>query len=275
MNGSSTIPLERPVQGESRLDVPDNATLWGRFKRSRDEHARAEIIVRYAPLVKYVVGRMAISMKGLLDPEDVLAHGTVGLIDAVDRYDPTVGVKFETYAIRRIRGAILDTIRKLNLQPRSVGRKSREIEAAYAALQDRLHRLPTEAEVAEYLRITPDELDAALVDMNCQIVSVESSYAVGDDGQPVALLDLIEDPMAPSPAGLLDRAETLEALTAGLRRLPDRDRLVLSLYYHEELTLKEIARILRVSESRVSQLHASAILKLRAWMRSTLDVAAE
>lgn len=255
------------------MQVPDNATLWERLKRANDEAARSDLIVRYAPLVKYVVGRMAISMRNVLDPEDILSHGTLGLIDAIDRYDPSVGVKFETYAIRRIRGSILDAIRKLNLQPRSVGRKTREIEAAYTALQERYNRMPTEAEVAEYLGITLSELDAALVDASCQIISVESSYVVGDDGEPVALLDLIEDPAAPSPPALLDRSEMHEALMAGLRRLPERDQLVLSLYYYEELTLKEIARVLRVSESRVSQLHAAALLKLRAWMHAAVGVA--
>jgi len=242
--------------------------LWTRYREYGDQEAREEIILRYAPLVKYVVGRMAIALPATLDNEDILSHGTIGLIEAVERFDPSRGVKFETYAIQRIRGSIIDTLRKLDLVPRSVARKAREIEAAFTELQQRLQREPTDQEMARHLGITLESFKDTLLDASCIVLSLDGIFHYIDDEEPMALGEILEDANSPSPTATIEDAELREALIQAINQLPDRDRLVISLYYNDELTLKEISKILGISESRVCQLHTRAVLSLRSTLQA-------
>lgn len=242
--------------------------LWRRFRATRDPGLREQLILQYAPLVKYVIGRTAVSLPGLLSNEDILSYGTIGLIQAVDRFDPTQGVKFETYAIRRIRGSIIDAIRSLHPLSRDANRRARELEQAYDRLTQQLGRIPEEQEVADYLGLNLADFRMVLVEASATFVSLETPLGDLGDGERLALIDQIADERTVDVAEQLDHQELLGLLVRAIEALPERDRLVINLYYYEELTLREISEVLGVSTSRVSQLHAAAVLKLRSLLRS-------
>jgi RNA polymerase sigma factor for flagellar operon FliA len=246
-----------------------SADCWTRFAQTRDPHLRQELILQYVPLVRYVIGRMALHLPAILDSEDILGYGMIGLIEAVDRFDPAHGVKFETYAIQRIRGSILDALRSLNLLSRSASKRARELEQAYLALQQEHGRMPTEEEVCRYLHLSPEEYARALQDASHAMVSLDAATVLqGDEDEPMSLLAVLPDETSPDPEQEAMRSELRRALIQAIEHLPERDRLVISLYYYEDLTLKEISAVLEVSESRVSQLHTAAMLKLRAALRA-------
>ena len=242
-----------------------NAELWGRFVKSGDPELRQQLILQYAPLVKYVIGRLAISLPAILDYEDVLSYGTIGLIEAVERYDPSKGVKFETYAISRIRGAIIDALRSLDRLPRSVRQKAKDVDAAVNRLTNEFGRDPTDQEVAETLGITlvkylKDVVDASWVTISLDTVGASDGEDSGPGEIPVA------DPDAEDFTLGIEQRETIGELADAIRELPEREQLVLSLYYKDELTMREVSGILGVSESRVCQLHARSLTRLRTWM---------
>ena len=245
--------------------------LWTRLCATRDPALREKMIVQYAPLVKYVVGRTAVSMPGVLSSEDIISYGTIGLIQAVDRYDPSVGVKFETYAIRRIKGAIIDAIRSLQQLSRDAARRARDLDRAYDDLTQSLGRLPTNREVANHLGMNAEEFGQALLDSSMSVVSLNNP--MGDssgDGERPSLLEQIADEDTPGVDAQVERQHLYKALVQAIQNLSERDRLVVNLYYYEELTLKEISEVLGVSTSRVSQLHAAAVFKLRAALRANI-----
>jgi RNA polymerase sigma factor FliA len=251
---------------------PDLEELWVSFCATRDSALRERMIVQYAPLVKYVVGRMTVSMPGVLGSEDIIGYGTVGLIQAVDRYDPSVGVKFETYAIRRIKGAIIDAIRSLQQLSRDASRRTRDLDHAYDELLQQYGRMPTQKELAKHLGMTTEELNQTMVDASLSVVSL-SNPAGGDTGgesERPSLMEQIADEDAPGVDAQVEKQHLYEALVQAIQNLSERDRLVINLYYYEELTLKEISEVLGVSTSRVSQLHAAAVFKLRAALRANL-----
>jgi RNA polymerase sigma factor for flagellar operon FliA len=234
-----------------------------------DPAHRDEFILQYAPLVKYVVGRMAISLPGVLSTEDLLSYGTIGLIQAVDRFDPTVGVKFETYAIQRIRGSVIDAIRSLQPLSRAATRRAREVEQAYDVLMERLARTPEDWEVADELGVSLEEFHRILVESSATVVSLDLPLGnMGDDGsEHSSLANEIPDAGAEGLADLAERAELLRSVSRAIEALGERERLVISLYYFDELTLREISEVLGVSTSRVSQIHAAAVFKLRSTLR--------
>ncbi len=245
-----------------------NYPLWVRL-RGGDRTARDELVVRYAPLVKYVIGRMAISLPAAMDSDDVLSAGTLGLLHAIDRFDPEQGVRFETYALQRIRGAIIDTIRSLSPLSRGAGRRARLLEDTASALAQRLGRAPTHEELAFELGVDQAELGRMLLESAHVIVSLDGAGSGSDDdGEMQSLGDLLHDPDQANAAELVEDNELIDRLASAIDLLPPRDRLVLNLYYHDELTLKEISRVIDVSESRVSQIHTAAVLKLRALLRA-------
>lgn len=245
------------------VDAANASDLWRRYKETNDGDLRQQLILQYAPLVKYVVGRMAIGLPSVLDSEDIISHATFGLIDAIERFDPARGLKFETYAIPRIRGSILDAVRRLGTYPRGTRRRVKEMEAAIALLEERHGRTPTDEEVAAELGISVEDYNGDLMEANFSIVPLDRTLRGSDDDESLPLSDVIEDTRSPSPIVEAERAELRDALLSSINELAERDRLLIALYYYEELTLKEIAQVLEISESRVCQLHARAILKLR------------
>jgi len=236
---------------------------WTRYLDDADAASREQLILQHTPLVKYVIGRLAIHLPQVLDYEDVLAYGTLGLIQALDRFDPSRGVKFQSYAVMRIRGAILDALRALRGLPQSVTDKAKRLQRAAIELEQTLGRPPTDEELARALEITPTELNQQMLDASWVTVSLDSILEAQSDGHLGALTSRNRDD---DVQGSVERAEQIEELSAALKTLDERERLILSLYYHEELTMREIGQVLEVSEGRVCQLHARALHKLRVVM---------
>ncbi len=242
--------------------------LWIEFARDRNnEQLREKVILQYTPLVRYVMDRLAISYPGIMDSDDIFNCGILGLIQSVDRFDPSLGVKFETYAISRIKGAIIDELRKLDPVARSTRKMAKQIEQAHIVLQESLGRPATEVEIADHLGIDVDTLNNITKELSWTTISLDSSYDSEDAAESVTIAEQIEDRSSPNPLESLERKELAETLAQILAQIPYREKLVLSLYYTEELTLKEISKVLGVSESRVSQLHTQAMLRIRAYLK--------
>lgn len=243
--------------------------LWRRYKTDGDKRARERLVVAYSPLVKYVAGRTAAGLPPHVEEADLISYGLDGLVSAIERFDLDREIKFETYAITRIKGAIIDELRSLDWVPRSVRARTREIERAHAKLEHRLQRTPTDEELATELGISGQELQDALIAIShSSIVALDELWSVSDSsGDQVSLMDTIEDPGAPDPAKALDIGDLKDRIADSIARLPEREKLVIALYYYENLTLREIGEVLGVTESRVSQLHTKAVLRLRSGMQ--------
>ena len=239
--------------------------LWRRFKEDGDPAARERLVLAYSPLVKYVAGRMSSGLPTHVEEADLISYGLLGLISAVERFDLTREIKFETFAITRIKGSIIDELRSLDWVPRSVRAKAREIEKTNAALEHKLQRAPTDTEMAEALETSVEDFQASLTRIsNSSVIALDELWTLSDaSGDQVSLLDTIQDPNAADPAQAMDATEMKDRLSDAIARLPEREKLVVALYYYENLTLREIGEVLGVTESRVSQLHTKAILRLK------------
>ncbi|HVN62450.1 MAG TPA: RNA polymerase sigma factor WhiG [Gaiellaceae bacterium] len=247
------------------MSVEDTKGLWQEYRRNRDEKLRDRLILTYAPLVKYVAGRLGSGLPAHVEEGDLVSYGLLGLIGAIERYDPDRDVKFETYAIARIKGSIIDELRALDWVPRSVRARARDIERAVAELESKLGRAPNDDEIATKLGLTEDELEDSLTEISrSSIAALDELWTVSAGGDQIALIDTIEDTQGPEPQTALAQTELREAMADAIARLPEREKLVVTLYYYEELTLREIGEVLGVTESRVSQLHTKAILRLKA-----------
>lgn len=246
--------------------------LWTRYKTSKDMDARERLILAYAPLVKYVAGRMSSGLPAHIDEADLISYGLLGLIGAVERFDPHRDIKFETYAVSRIKGSIIDELRSLDWVPRSVRSKAREIERVCADLENELQRAPTDEEICDALGMTQYEFHHALTQIsNTSIVALDELWEIsGSDGDTASLIETIEDPKARDPSRMLDLTEMKAQLARGIDALPDREKVVIALYYYENLTLREIGEVLGVTESRVSQLHTKAVLRLKGRLRDEM-----
>jgi RNA polymerase sigma factor FliA len=250
----------------------DTKVLWKEYKRTGERALRDRLILTYAPLVKYVAGRLGSGLPAHVEEGDLVSYGLLGLIGAIERFDPTRDIKFETYAIARIKGSIIDELRSMDWVPRSVRARARDIERAIADLEARLTRAPTDEEIADKLGITEEEFQDSLMEISrSSIAALDELWASpGSSGDAVALIDTIEDPQAAEPQMAMAHTELREALGEAISRLPEREKLVVTLYYYEELTLREIGEVLGVTESRVSQLHTKAILRLKARLSSSV-----
>ncbi len=238
-----------------------------RYVISGYELTREEIVHKYLHLVKYVAGRISINLPPNVEINDLINDGILGLIDAIEKYDDDRGVKFETYAITRINGAILDALRALDWVPRAVRQRARELERVYQELEVQLGRAATEDEVAERMGLTPKELDTLMQKIRGTSVLSLEEFLPNEKGYEIPLLDTLRD----SENDVTSAVETREikaALVRAVDELPAQERTVISLYYFEGLTLKEIKSALNVSESRVSQIHAQAVIHLRAKLRN-------
>ena len=244
----------------------DDDKKWARFVATRDPELRHQLILQHVHLVKHVVNRMGFNGSPPFDKEDLIGDGILGLINAVDRFDPTRGTQFVTYATIRIRGQILDALRNRDLLPRPARQRVKQLEAAATALVGMLGCPPTEEQLAEYLGLTLDQLRQTLTDASFEIWSMDAPLSDGAEG--FALRSLLKAPDESQPAARHEVSELREEIREALRQLPHRQKVLLSLYYYEELTMKEIGEVLSISESRVSQLHAQAIVSLRSLLRA-------
>ncbi|MFN8558723.1 MAG: FliA/WhiG family RNA polymerase sigma factor [Dehalococcoidia bacterium] len=236
------------------------ADAWTRYLETGDPASRDHLILQHTPLVKYVIGRLAIHLPQVLEFEDLLGYGTLGLIQAFERFDPNRGVKFESFAVMRIRGAILDALRSLRGLPQSVTDKAKRMQRTAIELENTLGRPPTDDELASALSISTEQLNQQMVDASWVTVSLDNILDNQADGDVRALTShRSEDDVAT----MVERREMVAELAEALKTLTDRERLILNLYYHDELTMREIGQVLEVSEGRVCQLHARALHKLR------------
>jgi RNA polymerase sigma factor for flagellar operon FliA len=246
---------------QSKLDA-----LWRRYKATGDEGLRERLILYYSPLVKYVAGRVGAGLPPNVDVGDCVSYGVFGLLDAIEKFEPERGIRFEPYAMRRIRGAILDELRALDWIPRSVRAKARALERAYTALESRLHRTPTEAEIADEMAVSVADLHQIFSQLSAvNVLALDELLGASSDGPgAVSLGETLEDAAADDPVAVFESQEMRKLLVGALTTLPEREQTVITLYYFEGLTLAEVGRVLGVSESRISQIHTRAMLALRA-----------
>lgn len=248
-------------------------TLQNRSPRSRSRKERQKEVAasRYAPLVKYVVDRLMVHLPKSVERDDLVSAAIIGLFDALEKYDPDKGTKFETYAIWRIRGAILDELRALDWASRSVRRRARNVEEVSRDLGQRLGRAATEEEVADALNLSPVQLSRLMDEVNgTSLLSLSKSVSTEDDQDFVQLEDIVDDPTTVDVLEALESEEARQVLQETIDGLPEQQRLVVALYYYEEMTLKEIGEALHISESRVSQIHTRAVKTLKTRLQRTL-----
>jgi RNA polymerase sigma factor for flagellar operon FliA len=244
------------------------ADLWREFKQTGDQRLRERLILHYSPLVKYVAGRVGVGLPPNIEQADLVSYGIFGLIDAIEKFDLQREIKFETYAISRIRGAIIDELRAIDWIPRSVRYKAREVEKAYANLEAKLRRTPSEAEVAAELSISLGDLHQIFSQVSfVNVLALDELLGTGGEkGDKLSLVDTLEDTRAEDPVQAFESEEMKYLLAGAINALPEREKIVVTLYYYEGLTLAEIGQVLGVTESRICQMHTKAVLQLRAKM---------
>lgn len=244
-----------------RLSEDELTVLWEEYLKDKtNKAARDTLIVQYIYLIRYVVGRVKITLPATISIEDIAGYGVEGLINAIERYSPQKNTRFETYALIRIRGAILDRIRAQDFLPRSVRKKIKDIKAAQEKLKQDLGRMPTTTEVANYLDMEPDKVNQLLAE-DTTMTSLYDKRGNTDDS--VEIIDTIQDENKLNPQEKAEEQNVKQELEKALKRLPERERIIMVLYYQENMTLKEIGETINMSESRVCQLHAQGIMKLK------------
>ena len=243
--------------------------LWEDYKSTGNAAVRERLILHYSPLVKYVAGRVGVGLPSNVEQADLVSYGVFGLIDAIEKFDLERAIKFETYAITRIRGAIIDELRAMDWIPRSVRSKAREVEKTYAELESELHRSPTDPEVAERMGIKVTDLHKIFSQVSyVNVVALDELLSAGGEkGDSLALGDTLKDPRAEDPVLAFEGEETKYLLSRAIDQLPEREKIVVTLYYFENLTLAEIGRVLGVTESRICQMHTKAVVAMRAKMK--------
>jgi RNA polymerase sigma factor for flagellar operon FliA len=269
---SATLEADDPKPDPAAVDAAI-AELWKAFKDSHDPSLRERLILHYSPLVKYVAGRVGVGLPPNIEQADLVSYGIFGLIDAIEKFDISRAIKFETYAISRIKGAIIDELRAIDWIPRSVRYKAREVEKAYAALESRLHRSPTEPEVAAELGIKLEDLHSIFSQVSfVNVIALDELLNVGGErGDKLSLVDTLEDTKAEDPVAVFETEETKYLLARAINTLPEREKIVVTLYYYEGLTLAEIGQVLGVTESRICQMHTKAVLQLRGKLADQKD----
>ncbi|MEA2031765.1 MAG: FliA/WhiG family RNA polymerase sigma factor [candidate division Zixibacteria bacterium] len=237
---------------------------WSMYHRYQTPELRKQLLNKYIPLVRNVATRMAMGFPSSVDVDDLINTGMIGLIEAFKNFDPDRGVKFETYAVPRIRGAILDELRALDWIPRSTRSKSREIDKAITVLENKFGRLPKKHELAKYMKITERELYLAIDDVSgTQVLSLDEIIYREDDNRQVPRIEMVINKDIHSVLGEIEDSEIKGFLSVAIDRLTEQESMVIALYYYEELTLREIGEVMHISESRVSQIHTRAVIKLR------------
>ena len=253
------------------LTAGDLTKLWKEFKEDHSAEAKNKIAVHYLNLVRLVAGRMAMNAPAHVDKDDFIGWGVLGLLDAIDKFDPGQKASFETYASTRIRGAIIDQIRILDWAPRSLRRKARELGRASDKLKDELGRNPGDKELAAEMGIDEDELFELTTEIHgAYVLSLDAKISADSDGGEISLGDVMSDTTAPTPEASALRKETEELRANAIGKLPESERRVITLYYYDELTLKEIGKLLALSESRICQIHRSVIKKMKKTLQPGL-----
>ncbi len=256
--------------------MKEDVKMWKDYKRTRSDLLRDTIVKRYLYLVKYVAGRIAIGLPPNIEFGDLVSYGILGLFDAIEKYDVSQGNKFETYAVSRIRGSIMDELRKLDWAPRLLRKKAREVDKKCKELEDRLGRMATDDELAKGLKISVGELNHLYSELNSTtFLSLDEVWENDNGNKPISRLQTIEDSLVTNQFNFVHRAEVNEFLQKAVENLPEKEKLVVILYYYENLTLREIGQVLNVSESRVCQIHTKVVLRLRSALKKVGEIALE
>lgn len=251
--------------GEKLTGEKTEQQLWKKYKKTKDPKIRDKFVKQYAPLVKYVAGKVAIGMPHSVEFDDLVGFGVFGLFDAIEKFDPDKHVKFKTYAVTRIRGAIFDELRSIDWVPRSVRQKSREIEDTIHRLEASLGRAASDEEIAGEMNMSTDEFQKTMMKVSgTSILSLNDVWYNDDENDKVTIVDSIESPNSLNPDTIVEKEEIKRVIVEAINELPEKEKKVLVLYYYEDLTLKEIGKVLEVTESRISQLHTKAIMRLRS-----------
>lgn len=241
-----------------------DAKLWRKYKRTKSRALREEIVKKYLYLVKYVAGRVAIGLPPNVEFNDLVSYGILGLFDAIEKYDVNQGNKFETYAVTRIRGSMMDELRKLDWAPRLLRKRAREIDRKCKELEDRYGRLATNDELAQSLKMSVEDLNGIYSELNSTtFLSLDEVWQNDDGNKPISRLQTVEDSLTMNQVASLHQNEIKEILAKAIDTLPEKEKLVVVLYYYENLTLREIGQVLNVSESRICQIHTKVVTRLR------------
>lgn len=243
--------------------------VWKKYKETKDLKYRDDLLLFYSPLVKYVAGKISIGLPKSVDISDLISYGIFGLIDAIEKFDVDRKIKFETYAIPRIRGAIYDELRNQDWMPRSIRTRAKQIEKTYVELENKLQRVPSENEVARELNITLEEMEEVLSQINSSfVIALEDVVSISNsEDENMQVFNLIKDESQDDPLASIESDEVRNFLKIAISKLSDKEKSIISLYYYEGLTLKEIGDVLGITESRVSQIHSKLILRLRGYLR--------
>lgn len=243
----------------------DLSELWVKYKEHDEQSARDELIVHYAYLTKYIAHRLAINLSSAVEIDELISYGIEGLIDALEKFDLARKIKFETYAVTRIRGAMIDGLRSMDWVPVSVRQKSKDLEKAYALVESELGHAANDEEMAEALGMSIEQFRQLLSDVSITTIVYLEDFLPGDDGgeKSKRIMDLLSDDQTDDVLNKVELSETKDILADAIRKLPEKEKTVVYLYYYEGLTLKEIGEVLSLSESRISQLHTKSILRLR------------
>jgi len=257
-----------------KYDKFEEMQVWRDYKKSDDPEMREYFIYKYSPLVKYVAGKVAVGMPNNVEYDDLVSYGTFGLMDAIGKYDPSKEVKFKTYAMTRIRGSIFDELRTIDWIPRSIRQKAKLIEKIIVDLENKLGRTVEDEEIAQELDMSIEEFHILVSKISgTSLVSLNDIWHGSDDSEELSFIETVESPDNLNPDILVEREEIKNIIVEAIKLLPEREKRVVVLYYYEDLTLKEIGEVLEVTESRVSQLHTKAIMRLRgrlAQMKNTM-----
>ena len=238
--------------------------LWREYRRSKNREVRDFLVEKYSPLVKYVAGKVAIGMPQNVEFDDLVSYGSFGLLDAIEKFDPDRDIKFKTYAMTRIRGAIFDELRSIDWIPRSIRQKAKQVEETIATLENKLGHTVDDEDIAKEMNLSLDELHSLLTKISgTSMISLNDIWYLGDDNDEVSFMETLESPQNLNPDTLIEKEEIKAVIVEAIKQLPDKEKKVIVLYYYEDLTLKEIGEVLEVTESRISQLHTKAIMRLR------------
>ena len=266
----ATAPTTAPGARKASVKSQAQAAYTEVAKSSLEQ--RNEKILEYLPLVKFIAGRIASRLPSHIEVADLINSGIIGLIDALEKFDASRKIKFKTYAEFRIKGAILDELRALDWVPRSTRQKASRLEKAYAELEQNLGRAASDAEMMEFLGITLEEFDVLVCEARgVALISLDELQGDNDENFERNLLEYLSDPEGMTPAQIMNLDQIYRIVAETIDQLPEKERLVISLYYYEELTMKEIGEILQITESRVSQIHTKAILRLRGRLLKVLE----
>ncbi|MCG9875674.1 MAG: RNA polymerase sigma factor WhiG [Leptospiraceae bacterium] len=248
-----------------KFNSRDELELWKEYRVDKNPEIRSYIVEKYSPLVKHVAGRIAIGMPQNVEFDDLVSYGVFGLLDAIEKFDPSREIKFKTYAMTRIRGSIFDELRSVDWIPRSIRQKAKQLEQIIGMLENKEGKKVEDEEIAKELGISMEEYNSLLSKISgTSLVSLNDIWFLGDENDEVSFMETLESPMNMNPDNIIEKEEIKNVIVEAIKTLPDKEKKVIVLYYYEDLTLKEIGEVLEVTESRISQLHTKAVSRLRS-----------